>query len=57
MHFTEKSDRENIDGQHPRPPVLAILLEIIERDGSFKSKIKKKIKKLKKKKIQKITEI
>ena len=23
---------ENIDGQHPRPPVLAILLEIIERE-------------------------
>ena len=29
---------ENIDGQHLRPPVLAILLEIIERenfDGSL----------------------
>ena len=25
---------ENIDGQHPRSPVLAILLEIIER-GNF----------------------
>ena len=24
---------ENIDGQHPRPPVLAVLLEIIEREN------------------------
>ena len=31
MHFIEKFDRENIDGQHLRPPVLAILLETIER--------------------------
>ena len=26
-------DRENIDGQHPRPPVLAVLLETIEREN------------------------
>ena len=32
MHFIEKFDRENIDGQHLRPPVLAILLETIERE-------------------------
>ena len=24
---------KNIDGQHPRPPVLAILLETIEREN------------------------
>ena len=28
MHFIEKFDGENINGQHLRPPVLAILLEI-----------------------------
>ena len=33
MHFIEKFDRENIDGQHLRPPVLAILLESIEKEG------------------------
>ena len=34
MQF-EKFDRENIDGQHLRPPVLAILLETstIEREN------------------------
>ena len=32
MHFIEKFDGENIDGQHLRPPVLAILLETIERE-------------------------
>ena len=26
-------DEENIDGQHPRLPVLAVLLEIIEREN------------------------
>ena len=26
-------DGGNIDGQHPRPPVLVILLEIIERES------------------------
>ena len=26
-------DEENIDGQHLRPPVLAILLETIEREN------------------------
>ena len=30
--FIEKFDKENIDGQHPRPPVLAMLLETIERE-------------------------
>ena len=30
MHFIDKFDGENIDGQHLRPPVLAILLETIE---------------------------
>ena len=25
-------DKENIDAQHPRPPVLAMLLETIERE-------------------------
>ena len=29
MHFIEKFDEENIDGWRLRPPVLAILLEII----------------------------
>ena len=33
MHFIEKFYRENIDGQHLRPPVLAILLETIEREN------------------------
>ena len=33
MHFIEKIDRKNIDGQHLRPPVLAILLETIEREN------------------------
>ena len=33
MHFIEKFDRENIDGHHLRPPVLAILLETIEREN------------------------
>ena len=28
-----KYDRENIDRQHLRPPVLAILLETIEREN------------------------
>ena len=28
----EKFDGENIDRQHPRPPVLAIPLEITERN-------------------------
>ena len=28
-----KFDRGNIDGQHLRPPVLAILLETIEREN------------------------
>ena len=32
MHFVEKFDGENIDRQYPRPPVLAILLETIERE-------------------------
>ena len=32
MHFIEELDEENIDRQHLRPPVLAILLEIIERE-------------------------
>ena len=32
IYFIEKSDRENIDGQHLRPPVLAIPLETIERE-------------------------
>ena len=26
-------DRENINGQHLRPPVLAILLETVEREN------------------------
>ena len=26
-------DGDNIDGQHPRPPVLAVLLENIEREN------------------------
>ena len=30
-HIAQLFDEENIDGQHPRLPVLAILLEIIER--------------------------
>ena len=30
MHFSEKFDRENIDRQHLRPPVL---LGIIERES------------------------
>ena len=25
---------ENVDRQHPRPPVLAILLETVERENS-----------------------
>ena len=33
MHFIEKFDGENIDGQHLRPPVIAVLLEIIEREN------------------------
>ena len=33
MHIIEKIDRENIDRQHLRPPVLAILLETIEREN------------------------
>ena len=33
MHFIEKFGGENIDGQHLRPPVLAILLETIEREN------------------------
>ena len=33
MHFIEKFDGENINGQHLRPPVLAILLETIEREN------------------------
>ena len=33
MYFIEKFDRENIDRQHLRPPVLAILLETIEREN------------------------
>ena len=33
MHFIEKFDGENIDGQHLRPPVLTILLDIIEREN------------------------
>ena len=33
MHFNEKFDVKNIDGQHPRPLVLAILLETIERES------------------------
>ena len=33
MHFMEKFDGENIDGQHLMPPVLAILLETIEREN------------------------
>ena len=37
MHFIEKFDRENIDGQHLRPPVLAIPLETIEKKLSAKS--------------------
>ena len=32
MHFIEELDEENIDRQHLRPPVLAILLETIERE-------------------------
>ena len=32
MHFIEKFDGEDIDGQHLRPPVLAIL-ETIERNN------------------------
>ena len=32
MHFIEKLDGETIDGQHLRTPVLAILLETIERE-------------------------
>ena len=32
MHFIEKFDRENIDRQHLRPPILAILLETIEKE-------------------------
>ena len=33
MHFIEKFDRENIDGQHLRPSLLAILLETVEREN------------------------
>ena len=33
MHFGEKFDEENIDRQHLRPPVLATLLETIEREN------------------------
>ena len=33
MHFIKKFDGENIDGQHLRPPVLAVLLETIEREN------------------------
>ena len=33
MHFIEKFDRENIDGQHLRPPALAILLETTEKEN------------------------
>ena len=33
MHFIEKFGGENIDGQHLRPPVLAIPLETIEREN------------------------
>ena len=33
MHFIEKFDGENIDRHHPRPPVLVILLETIEREN------------------------
>ena len=33
MDFIEKFDGENVDVQHPRPPVLPILLEIIEREN------------------------
>ena len=37
MYFIEKFDRENIDGQHLRPPVLAILLGTIERENFERS--------------------
>ena len=33
MFFVEKFDGENIDGQHPRPSVLVILLETIEKEN------------------------
>ena len=33
MYLIEKFDGEDIDGQHLRPPVLAILLETIEREN------------------------
>ena len=33
MPFIEKFDGENIDAQHLRPRVLAILLETIEREN------------------------
>ena len=38
MYVAQFFDEENIDGQYPRPPVLAILLETVERevfDGSL----------------------
>ena len=33
MYFLEKFDGENIDRQYLRPPVLAKLLETIEREN------------------------
>ena len=33
MPYSAFLDEENIDGQHPRPPVLVILLETIERES------------------------
>ena len=33
LYSTISCDRENINGQHLRPPVLAILLETIEREN------------------------
>ena len=35
MHFIEKFDRENINRWHLRPPVLALLLEIIGRENFY----------------------
>ena len=32
MYVIKKFYGKNIGGQHPRPPVLAILLEFIERE-------------------------
>ena len=38
-NFIGKFDRENIDGQHPRPPVLAVLLENNERESLTHSQL------------------